>query len=88
MLTTDSSAGGTPSGHGPRHAPGLTPAGRLCAFVLLAVLLFAAAWQVGHDLGPIGASRARSVIAPRGEGGGMKMGALNERLLWRAETAR
>jgi hypothetical protein len=53
----------------------LSPAVRLCAFAILVLLLFLAAREVGHALGPVGPARARSTfVAPSG-GGGMKMGA-------------
>jgi hypothetical protein len=52
----------------------LSPAARLCAFALLAVLLFLGAREVGHSLGPVGTSHARSVVTPTGRsGGGMNM---------------
>ncbi len=67
MLTPDSSGS---AGHE------LSPAARLCAFVLLAVLLFVGAREIGHRLGPVGTSHARSVVIPSGgSGGGMNMSA-------------
>jgi len=70
----DRSAGlplrGGPSAGG--HVIG--PAARLCAFALLAVLLFLGARAVGHTLGPIGTAHARSVVTPTGGSkGGMNM---------------
>lgn len=54
----------------------LSPAARLCAFMLLAVLLFLGAREVGHRLGPVGTSHGRSVVVPSGRsGGGMNMSA-------------
>jgi hypothetical protein len=74
MLTSESSGILPQSNGGVSRPRGLSPAGRLCAFVLLAALLFVVARQVGHDLGPIGTSHARSVVAPHGRsGGGMNM---------------
>jgi hypothetical protein len=88
MLTSDDPHSAASLGQGHGQARGLSPAGRLLVFVLFAALLFAAAWQVGHDLGPIGTSHVRSVIPPRGQGGGMNMGAGNLRFVRRAEAAR
>lgn len=57
------------------HVRALSPAVRLCAFGILVLLLFLAAREVGHELGPVGPARARSTfVAPSG-GGGMNMGA-------------
>jgi hypothetical protein len=54
----------------------LSPAARLCAFVLLAALLFLGAREVGHHLGPVGTSHGRSVVVPSGGStGGMNMSA-------------
>jgi hypothetical protein len=50
------------------------PSARLCAFALLALLLFLGARAVGHTLGPVGTSHARSVVTPTGGSkGGMNM---------------
>jgi hypothetical protein len=48
----------------------LSPAARLCAFALLAILLFFCAREVGRSLGPIGTSHVRSVVTPGGRSGG------------------
>ncbi|HUC27569.1 MAG TPA: hypothetical protein VMA73_33145 [Streptosporangiaceae bacterium] len=73
MLTSET-PGSLPQSRGSgSRSRGLSPAGRLCAFVLFAALLFAGARQVGHDLGPIGTSRARSVVVSPGRSGGMHM---------------
>jgi len=93
MLRAESSGGLPQSSGGVSRSRGLSPAGRLCAFILLAALLFAVARQVGHELGPIGTSHVRSVVVPRGgSGGGMNMnmniGAGTVPLQRRAEAAR
>jgi hypothetical protein len=91
MLTAKSSGSLPQSTGGASQSRGLSPAGRLCAFVLLAVLLFAGARQLGHDLGPIGTSHARSSVVPQGGSGGgmnMNMGAGTVHLQRPAETAR
>jgi hypothetical protein len=92
MLTPESSGSLPQPSGGASRSRGLSPAGRLCAFVLLAALLFAVARQVGHDLGPIGTSHARSVVVSPGRSGGMNMnmnmGAGTVHLQRFAETAR
>jgi hypothetical protein len=93
MLTSESPGSLPQSSGGVSRSRGLSPAARLCAFVLLAALLFAVARQVGHDLGPIGTSHARSVVVPHGGSGGgmnmnMNMGAGTERIRQLAAAAR
>jgi len=92
MQTAQSSGNLPQSSGGLSRSRGLSPAGRLCAFVLLAALLFVGARQVGHDLGPIGTSHARSVVVSPGRSGGMNMnmnmGAGTVHLQRRAEAAR
>jgi hypothetical protein len=67
----------------------ISPAARLCAFALLAVLLFLGAREVGYRLGPIGTAHARSVVTPsERSNGGMNMSAGGLRAGRSAEWAR
>jgi hypothetical protein len=72
---TDTSGNRVPAASGGRGRA-LSPGARLCAFALLAVLLFVCAREIGHRLGPIGTSHARSFVTPGGgQSGGMNMSA-------------
>ena len=60
----------------------MSPAAKLCGFVLLLAVVFAGAYAVGTKMGPLAPGRAPSSTstavpaAPGGSGGGMNMGGM------------